>query len=98
MKWRSASLERPRLATMPLSRARTQDIPGNTRKLLLFGAKEEGLQGSAYSASEASLLVHGGLYPIQELGNLSVDSWLLPTFLAPAYNPVDIVSSILLTG
>jgi hypothetical protein len=72
--------------------------PWLRRKPLLFGAKDEGLQGSADSTSEASLPVHGGLYPIQELGDLSVDSWLLPTFLAPAYNPVDVVSSILLTG
>lgn len=68
------------------------------RKPLLFGAKEEGLQGSVESTSEASFPVHGGLYPTQELGDLSVDSWFLPTLLAPAYNPIDVVSSILLTG
>lgn len=64
----------------------------------MFSAEEEVLRGSADSTSEASLLVHGGFYPIQELGDLSVDSRLLPTFLAPAYNPIDVVSSILLTG
>lgn len=68
------------------------------RKPLLSGAKGEGLRGSTVSTSEASFPVHGCLYPVQELGDLSVDSWLLPTFLAPAYNPIDVVSAILFTG
>jgi hypothetical protein len=40
----------------------------------------------------------GGFDPIQELGNLGVDPWLLPTFLTPAHNSIDIVGTVLLTG
>lgn len=57
-----------------------------------------GLQGSKDSTSEASLPVNGISDPVQELGDLSVDTWLLPTFLAPAHNPIDEVSTILFTG
>ncbi|OBS80157.1 hypothetical protein A6R68_21643 [Neotoma lepida] len=58
-------------------------------KPLLSGAKEEGLQGSEDSTSEASLPVDGAFDPVQELGDLSVDTWLLPAFLAPAHNAID---------
>lgn len=71
---------------------------GMERTSLAVGAEEEGSPGSADSTSEASLLVNGVFDPIQELGDLSVDSWLLATFLAPAYNPVDIVSAVFFTG
>lgn len=61
-------------------------------------AKEEGLRGSEDSSSEASLLVDGVFDPIQKFGDLSVDTWLLPTFLAPAHNSIDEVSAVLFTG
>lgn len=44
------------------------------------------------------LPLDGGFDPIQEFGDLGVDPWLLPTFLAPAHYPIDVVGPILLTG
>lgn len=98
MKWcerQSGTAQARQQCLCPEHGPRTSRLP---RKPLLSGAKEEGLPGSADSTSDTSLPLHGGLYPLQELADLSVNTWLLPTFLAPAYNPVDIVGAILFTG
>lgn len=64
----------------------------------MSSAKEKGLRGFEDSSSEASLLLNGVFDPIQKFGDLSVDAWLLPAFLAPAHDPIDEVSAILFTG
>lgn len=70
--------------------------PGNPFCLVL--KRREGLHGSEDGTSEAALPVHGAFDPVQELGDLSVDAWLLATFLTPAHNPIDKISAIFFTG
>lgn len=61
------------------------------------GARDNGLSGSE-DTLEATFFLDGSSDPTQEFGNLGVDSWLLPTFQAPAHYPIDVVGAVLLTG